>query len=190
MSVVVRAGDLRDVVDVARLQVAAWQAAYAGVVPEPVLRRLDVVERVRAWTRLLDQGVVLHVAEDDGAVVGYASAGAGRDEDAAAGDGELYALYVAPDRWRQGTGRRLHDAAVDGMRAEGLRRATLWLLAGNDRGRAFCEALGWRPDGTGRQEQVEDGVLEELRYARALGSSPAGSSAGAGRSASQCCSCR
>jgi GNAT superfamily N-acetyltransferase len=173
----VRAGGYDDCAAVARLQVAAWRAAYAGLVPDPVLARLDVGERVRRWLALLERGVALLVAVDEvadaagdgrSAVVGYASCGASRDEDARAGVGELYALYVDPRRWRSGVGRRLHDAALAALRAERSTSATLWVLAGNTAGRAFYEALGWRQDGVTRVEQVEGGALEEHRYARRL----------------------
>ena len=165
---VVRPGGYDDCPAVARTQVAAWRAGYPGVVPDDVLDRLDVAERVRRWLELVHRGVRLLVADDAGEVVGYASCGASRDDDARAGVGELYALYVAPEHWRRGTGRLLHDAAVEALREERQTGATLWVLAGNDRGRAFFEALGWRPDGTVRTEQVPGGVLEECRYRRSL----------------------
>ena len=165
---VVRAGGYDDCPAVAQVQVAAWQAAYAGLVPEETLARLDVAERVRRWLELVHRGVRLLVAEDDGGVVGYASAGASRDDDARAGVGEVYALYVVPERWRGGVGRLLHDAVVAALVEERATSATLWVLAGNAQGRAFYEALGWRPDGTARTEQVPGGVLEECRYRRTL----------------------
>lgn len=165
---VVRAGGYDDCPAVARTQVAAWRAGYAGVVPDDVLARLDVAERVRRWVELVHRGVRLLVAEDAGEVVGYASCGASRDDDARAGVGELYALYVAPEHWRGGTGRLLHDAAVEALVTERLTTATLWVLAGSERARAFFEALGWRPDGSVRTEQVPEGVLDECRYRRAL----------------------
>lgn len=162
--VVLRPGEPADAVEVAQVQVASWRAAYAGLVPDDVLSTLDVVERVRGWLSLLDRGVRLVVAEHDGAVVGYASSGASRDDDAVAGVGELYALYVRPEHWRAGTGRALHDDAVAAMRREGARVATLWVLAGNRGGRAFYESLGWRPDGVTRTEQLPNGSLDEARY--------------------------
>ena len=161
---VLRPGEPRDAVDVAQVQVASWRAAYDGLVPQSVLARLDVVQRVRRWMSLLDRGVRLVVAEVDGDVVGYASSGASRDEDAVAGVGELYALYVHPGRWRRGTGRLLHDDAVRSLRQEGARLATLWVLTGNAGGRAFYESLGWRPDGQLLRPRRAVGALEEVRY--------------------------
>ena len=167
--VVLRPGEPRDAIAVAQVQVASWRAAYAGLVPDDVLETLDVVKRVRGWIALLDRGVRLVVAQAGDEVVGYASAGASRDEDAVAGLGELYALYVHPDHWRRGIGRLLHDDALDGLCAERAATAMLWVLAGSVSGRAFFDALGWRPDGAVRTEQLPGGLLEEARYRRALG---------------------
>ena len=36
------------------------------------------------------------------------------------GTAHLWMLFVAPDAWRRGIGRRLHDAAVAEMRAQGF----------------------------------------------------------------------
>lgn len=168
MSCAVRDGRPGDAVEVARVQVETWQHAYAAILPEQTLRSLDVGQRVRAWLALLDRGVRLLVAECDGDVVGYASSGAGRDDDASAGVGELYALYVRPTRWGRGVGAALHDAALAGLVADGSTRATLWVLEQNTRGRAFYDARGWRPDGRSRQEQVAGGTLDEVRLARVL----------------------
>jgi L-amino acid N-acyltransferase YncA len=165
---VVRLGIPGDAVDVARVQVDAWRAAYADIVPAETLRTLDVGQRVRGWLALLDRGVRLLVAEVDGDVVGYASSGAGRDEDATAGAGELYALYVRPTWWGRGFGSALHDAALTGLVDDGSTRATAWVLEQNDPGRAFCASRGWRPDGATRGEQVAGGALDEIRYARDL----------------------
>ena len=164
----VRDGGYDDCVAVAHVQVAAWRAAYVGVVPDDVLARLDVAERVRRWIELVHRGVRLLVAEDEAGVVGYASSGASRDDDATAAVGELYALYVVPDRWGTGVGHLLHDAALDGLRQERSTCATLWVLAENTRGRRFYESHGWRPDGRSRSEQVLGGALVEYRCVRGL----------------------
>jgi ribosomal protein S18 acetylase RimI-like enzyme len=57
--------------------------------------------------------------------------------------GELARLYVVPERWGRGVGRRLHDAALDHLTAEGFAQAVLWVLEENTRARAWYERLGW-----------------------------------------------
>jgi GNAT superfamily N-acetyltransferase len=94
----------------------------------------------------------LIVAAEAGRIVGFA---------AAEGD-ELRALYVAPERWDRGLGRRLLEAAGP------VRQ--LWVLEDNTRGRRFYERQGWRADGTAR---MAFGV-RELRYVRDLESGEPG----------------
>jgi GNAT superfamily N-acetyltransferase len=79
--------------------------------------------------------------------------------------GELRALYVVPAEWGSGTGNRLHDAAVDGMREDGATAATLWVVEGNVRARRFYERHGWSADGETKPSHFD---LTELRYARPL----------------------
>lgn len=81
------------------------------------------------------------VAELDGEIVGFATVLAGRD----AMQAELEDLFVAPQLWQTGIGRKLlaeaeHRAATRGAR-------TLHVVAG-ERARPFYEASGYRFAGT------------------------------------------
>lgn len=81
--------------------------------------------------------------------------------------GHVARLYVAPDRWAEGIGRTLHDAAVAHLSAVGYRRSTLWVLEGNARARSWYERLGWRA--TGERKCVhEPAGIDDLRYQLAL----------------------
>ena len=62
----------------------------------------------------------------------------------------LSGLYVRPEAWGTGVAARLHDRAVDALRAAGVGRARLWVLEGNARARRFYERRGWRLDGETR----------------------------------------
>ncbi|HEU5133568.1 MAG TPA: GNAT family N-acetyltransferase [Steroidobacteraceae bacterium] len=56
--------------------------------------------------------------------------------------GNIWALFVHPDHERRGHGRRLHDAMLDWLWAQGLGR--LWLTTEPDsRAQGFYEAAGW-----------------------------------------------
>jgi L-amino acid N-acyltransferase YncA len=117
VAVEVRRGMAGDAKGIAEVHVASWQAAYAHVFTAEYLAALSVPEREERWRVALghDDAVVL-VAEDSGVVVGFASAGSCRDDDAHdRSRGELHAIYVRPDYWDTGTGSRLHDEAVDAL---------------------------------------------------------------------------
>ena len=62
-------------------------------------------------------------------------------------DGNIWALFVAPGHEGKGYGRRLHDAMVDWLAAQGCARLELGTEAGT-RAERFYERAGWRRCGT------------------------------------------
>jgi GNAT superfamily N-acetyltransferase len=79
------------------------------------------------------------VAERDGSVIGIASA-EWRD-----GYAELWRLYVHPDAWRLGVGRRLWEHIAAGARAQGLGRIRLDSFADAAGSQRFYQAMGCAP---------------------------------------------
>jgi GNAT superfamily N-acetyltransferase len=61
-------------------------------------------------------------------------------------DGNIWALFVAPGHEGKGYGRRLHDAMVEWLAAEGCARLKLGTAAGT-RAERFYERAGWRRAG-------------------------------------------
>jgi ribosomal protein S18 acetylase RimI-like enzyme len=145
----IRFGAPADATDLTGIHVRGWQRAYAGLMPDRFLAELRVDDpvRIERWrARLAEPGggrTVVAVDPDSGAV-GFASFGPDREDPDA---GEVYAIYVDPDRLGTGMGRALMDEAVARLRQRGFTRIRLWVLAGNARAIAFYERYGFRPDG-------------------------------------------
>lgn len=161
----VRLARTSDVDDVARVQVAAWRAAYEGVLPTTVLDSLDEGEIAWEWGRaLLQPGPhrLLVALDGEGAIAGAAAVGPSADPDAA-GAGEISLLVVDPDRWRQGHGSRLLQASVDHLVAGGHREAVAWVPLADEPRRAFLQSAGWGPDTAYRDREVGADVLREVR---------------------------
>jgi RimJ/RimL family protein N-acetyltransferase len=163
----VRPATLADAEAVARVHVQTWQGAYRHVFPTGRLAAISLERRAESWRSTLREGPATFVAEADGEVVGFASAGPCGDADGE-GRGELYALYVEPAHWGAGVGRELAAAADDALRALGFGEATLWVLEDNPRARRFYEAAGWRVDGTMRTGTHLGVETTEVRYRKAL----------------------
>lgn len=89
------------------------------------------------------------VAEQDGALLGYAKAGAFRTRAAYRWTTEL-GLYVAPDRHRHGVGRSLYRRLLALLAAQGFRSAIGGITLPNPPSVALHEALGFRPTGVVR----------------------------------------
>jgi GNAT superfamily N-acetyltransferase len=142
------------------VHVRSWQAAYAHVVPAERLAELSVERRARQWR---DWPPLL--AESGDVIVGFVSVGASRDADA---DGELFAIYVDPDYWGSGVGRKLIAAGEERLRELGHVEAILWVLADNARARRFYERSGWQHDGTTRPIEIFGIEVAEVRYRKVL----------------------
>lgn len=165
---VVRLARPSDAPDLAAVHVRTWQATYAGIVPQRVLDGLSIERREAYWRERLagrsDRRT--WVAELDGSIVGFVTAGPARDEDLPPGAGEIYAIYVAASTQGRGIGRSLMDAAVSELRARALDPLVLWVIDGNTRGAAFYEHLGWRPDGARQPIDFDGTPVDEIRYRR------------------------
>ncbi len=157
-------GDARSIADV---HVRTWQQAYRGLLATEVLDRLSVTRREEYWRSELTvlQGEQRPwVAELEGRVVGFVSAGPSRDDDADGRVGEVYAIYVDPGCWSRGIGRHLMDHARRDLRAHGYGAATLWVLEANTLARQFYEAGGWHTDGATRLDRIGPADVAEVRY--------------------------
>ena len=171
MPATIRPATVEDVEAFVTMKNEAWRWAYAEILPAEHLAALDVDEQASAWrAAFADPGRsgAVAVAVDGARIVGVASWGISRDEDAAPGTGELGMLYVAPDHVGAGLGRRLMEDALDDLRAAGFGRATLWVLEANARARRFYEREGWRWDGTSSDHQIQCDRQPIVRYAAAL----------------------
>jgi len=167
---IIRAARAADARATATIRVHGWQAAYRGQLPDDLLDDLSVegdAIRFADHLRHLPPGRRLWVAEVDGEVVGFASTGPARDEDAH-GAAEVYAIYVRPDLIGRGIGQRLLDHAVRDLADQGYREATLWTLVTNVPAQRFYERAGWRADGASKQDRLDRFELNENRYRRML----------------------
>jgi GNAT superfamily N-acetyltransferase len=169
--VTVRLAGTADADEIGRIQVETWRAAYTGLMPDEAIAEFDVASRQRMWREGLARtprpGSATFVVEDTGEVVGFASVGASRDDDAEL-EAELYAIYLHPSRWDRGIGRALLQRAEESMRSSGFREAVLWLLEGNELGERFYRAAGWEHDGGSKLDEFQGASVTELRYRKRL----------------------
>jgi ribosomal protein S18 acetylase RimI-like enzyme len=147
---------------IAAIHVRAWQVAYEGVFPDEFLVGLSVQQRTEFWHQeLTENRSSVLVFEKDGVIAGWASGGASRDADVQ-GTSEIYAVYVAPDHWRHGIGRRLMTAIEERLSSRG--DVTLWVLVQNQRAIAFYRTCGYQSDGGEKSGQLGGVTISEVRF--------------------------
>lgn len=167
VGVVIRDAAPSDARPIAEVHVASWRWAYRDDLPAEFLDGLSVDDRERAWNQWLEPGqprAGIMVAEERERVVGFCGFGPCRDEDAAERTAEILTIYVLPEVLGRGIGRDLFASAVDRLRTFGYERATLWVMASNDRSRRFYERAGWSWDGTTSEHRFDCANVPIVRY--------------------------
>jgi GNAT superfamily N-acetyltransferase len=146
---VIRRGVIADADALAEVNAAAWWAAYGDLVDHAKIAAA-LPGLADGWRRALSDawrtGREVWVVERDGAPAGWATVGPSRDPDARPGDGELWSLYLAPERVGRGEGHALLVHAEERLAELGFRGATLWVFEDNAVARRFYERHGWTLD--------------------------------------------
>ena len=150
---------------VAEIHVDAWQAAYSAIMPAAFLASLTVASRQAFWAQFLaeKQGDLL-VAMAGDRMLGWINIGPCRDQDAAMGDAEIWALYASPTAWSTGVGRQLWSSARTRLLEQGHRQCHLWVLVQNARAIRFYKAAGFeRDDASAKTFELCGAMVEEIR---------------------------
>ena len=167
----IRDAALADADAMARIQVAGWTKAYASFIPDRIPASYSVDVRRSEWQKRLAESVrdvVTLVAVDGAAIVGIAGGGPPlREEAIIEGDinaytAQVYGLYVAPDRFRQGIGRLLLGSLAQRLADFGHGNLVLWAFERNPY-RGFYDRLGGRQEARA-QWQLGDALIEEMAY--------------------------
>jgi GNAT superfamily N-acetyltransferase len=172
--VTVRRASPDDAADIGVMHVRSWQSAYRGLMPQDYLDRLDPADRAERWRRTLrdmdwSRAGILVITEGV-EIVGFAGFGPTRDaDDDPAQVGEIAAIYLLPEVWGKGLGRRLMGSALEDLAAVGYVQAALWVLDSNMRARRFYAHGGWVEDGAAKQDDSRGFPITEVRYRRPLG---------------------
>lgn len=149
-----------DAPGIARVHIQAWRECYAHLLPAASLAALEHGPREARWRKIIaaaasDTWVACRAQE----IVGWASAGAGRDEDGPR-PRELQGIYVLASQYGSGAGQLLLDAAV------GSGGAYLWIADDNPRAFAFYARNGFVPDGATGSHELAGTPVRILRMVR------------------------
>jgi ribosomal protein S18 acetylase RimI-like enzyme len=169
----VRVARVSDAPAVGLVQAVVYREAYAGTLPDEVVAQFEPRAFTNAWRASLttapSRDHLLLVACAGEQVVGLAAVGPSTDPDGQEA-AELLVLAVHPEARRQGHGSRLLNAAVDTARGRDRHVLSTWVLAGDDRTRAFLTAAGLETDGAHRERVIDaDGTTaREVRLSAGL----------------------
>jgi ribosomal protein S18 acetylase RimI-like enzyme len=137
----VRPARLEDAKAIAKIEVETWRSTYAGMLPDRVLLNMSERRQTSSWASFLrHRPEDVMVALAGGAITGFGNCGTQRDSTIRFA-GEIYTLYVAPDRQGSGLGRNLLLSLFQRLVTTGHATALVWVVRANP-GRFFYERLG------------------------------------------------
>jgi ribosomal protein S18 acetylase RimI-like enzyme len=160
-----------DATAIAAIHVTAWREAYAGLLPQRLLRSLSVAEATEKWrgtltpTDATSRPAVFVAVRPDRTLAGFGSCGRQRAATLIADGfkGEIEAIYLLEADQGRGLGRRLMVEMARALMDRGLDSAGLWVLRDNQRSRRFYEMLGGRL--LGERLEMRGGVaFHEVAY--------------------------
>ena len=132
--------------------------AFRGVVSEVALNTHTMRERETFWSERFGNQVGSVFLSDQGGIVGCCDLIPSEDNDADPGTGgEIAAIYVEPQHWREGAGRALCHRVLAEARQQRYQTITLWALEPVGAAREFYTAMGFRLDGAGKTVRLPDG---------------------------------
>ncbi len=145
----IRAATPEDAAEVARVHVASFREAHAGLLPEDFLQTLSVEAREEMWRRMLIERADTHflfVAEDGERIIGFAAGGPDTNDQPGTPSsgyaGKIYTIYLLPEAQGQGAGRSLLERTLAEFRSRGRSPVFLWVLKQNAQARGFYEHMG------------------------------------------------
>jgi ribosomal protein S18 acetylase RimI-like enzyme len=158
----IRRAEPRDANSVAEVHRAAWQGAYAGIIPHKALATMIGRRGGNWWENAIRRAASVLVVEIGGDIAGYATFGRNRARDLPQG-GEIYELYMRPECQGIGLGGRLFTAARQKLADHGLDGMVLWALEDNAGALSFYRSIGGRDIAEG-VEVFDHKALRKLAF--------------------------
>jgi len=148
---------------IAKVHIKSWQSAYKDIIPQSFLENLSVENRANRYRfgNDRDEGHYFFVAKLDDKIIGLLHLCRCRDEDAQ-DKGEISAIYLQPENWGKGYGRKMMEYSLDLLKVEGYKKVVIWVLKDNKRTIDFYKKFGFGFDG--RKKTIKLG--KELTVAR------------------------
>lgn len=158
----IRKAEIKDARVLARIHISAWKKAYRHIVSPGFLQKLDEKKRAESFQKAIaGNPEETFLIEDKGKVVGFTTIGECRDDDKDRDVGEIWGLYIDPDYWRKGYGKKLTEFSEKTLRDRKKTKVVLWVLEKNNIARDFYRKNGFVIEGG-------SGILEYLGNAKVI----------------------
>lgn len=162
-NIVVRKARYKEIPVLAKIQCAAWKAAFGDIITAATMENCTNVEKCAQRLKYIFTREIghLYIAGIDNKACGMLY---WKPIDKLSA--EIVALHTLKKVWSSGVGRELMDKALADMVEEGFLGAKLWVFKENIRARKFYEKCGFTLTGHERFSRYDRAM--EVQYRRVL----------------------
>lgn len=142
-NIIIRNVEKEDLWSISSIAVKGWKNAYRGIIDDEFLDSLKIEDNYNKRLKDYQENGFI-VAEIDNEVVGFCRYTINNlfSQDVKDIDCELCAIYVKPDRKRQGIGKALFNYVIQEQKKNNNKNMILWCLKENYNSRRFYEKMG------------------------------------------------
>ena len=141
----IRFATLEDALQIATINIQAWQLAYQEIVDQEVLSKLSIEKSTRAIEkRLHEQPHEIMIIENHTEIEGFIGFGDPRDEDVNPQQvAEIYTVYFSEKYYGNGSAKKLMMDVLTLLRQQKIKEVVLWVFEENERALHFYKKIGF-----------------------------------------------
>lgn len=158
-----------DIEAIARIHCNAWKKAFTNILPDPYLASLTPADFAKSWHSSIEVERRKNlVAEDSEGLQGFLSFAPFEINTPSERPVELVGVYVSPDYWGKGVGKKLFQAFESILARINTPSFYLWVMEDNARARSFYECQGMLLTSDKRESNRDGHIFTEVMYERML----------------------
>lgn len=158
--IIIRKARLTDAKSIAMMHASSFIASLKLIVSDNDLASIDSEGFCERWAvRIVDQTQSVYIAKDKNKIVGVIDFMLQTNQMA-----EIMLLYVHPNYWRKGIGKRLMRYTMRLLSKQKISKIKIWALKKNSKARAFYESQGAYSRNTMRRVRLSNINLIEVLY--------------------------
>lgn len=162
----IRKALFNDSLVLAKIHVESFIKAYKNIIPLKILSNFTIEKRQNIFKNSIKEELEeTYLIEEKGQVCGFITIGKCRDNDKSNLSGEIWGIYVSPQYWQKGYGKRLLEYGENLLREKGFKEIFLWVLKDNLTSRNFYEHFGYKIEGS-KKVLKNLGDIESIRYCK------------------------
>lgn len=146
----------------------SWQEAYAGIIPDEIIRTFTPKNRAKIFLDVLKNPLEeYYLFKVDDRPAGIASLAKSHEKNMPDYIGEIYSIYFHPDFWGTEATQKGFQFCVNRLKDLGFSEITIWVLNDNLRAKRFYERNGFKLDGNSKEIKIGIKLLE-VRYSKKI----------------------